>query len=252
MQFQREMRSSIKSFENQVSQFVTVVNHLEFKVEGKLLSQLEVNRKNMSAMRFRSGKEIERHKSVVPKEKSKDQIEKEIEKEGKSKVELKVISEPKVQVKSNPSSFPSRLEKWKKQDKEKNIFEIFCKMDINIPLLDLIKQVLKYTKFLKGLCINKKKLKGDESNMVGENVVVVLQRKLSFNCGDLGMFIILCKIKNSRIRNAMLDLGVSINMMPKSICDSLDLGPLKETKIITQVADRTNAYPDVETKDALV
>ena len=43
----------------------------------------------------------------------------------------------------------------------------------------------------------------------------------------------------------MLDLGASINVMPKSIYASLNLDPLKETEIIIQLADRTNAYPKI-------
>ncbi|XP_071906172.1 uncharacterized protein [Coffea arabica] len=39
-------------------------------------------------------------------------------------------------------------------------------------------KVPKYAKFLKDLCVNKRKLRGDERVMVGENVSAVLQRKL--------------------------------------------------------------------------
>ena len=51
-------------------------------------------------------------------------------------------------------------------------------MQVNIPLLDAIIQVPRYAKFLKELCTNKRKLKGDERVRVGENVSIVLQRKL--------------------------------------------------------------------------
>ncbi|XP_027099229.2 uncharacterized protein [Coffea arabica] len=102
------------------------------------------------------------------------------------------------------------------------------------------------------LCINRKKLRGDEKIIVGENVSAVLQRKLPPKCGDPGMFAIPCKIGNTSIRNAMLDLGASINVMPKAIYASLNLGPLKETGIIIQLADRTNAYPDGVIEDVLV
>ena len=40
----------------------------------------------------------------------------------------------------------------------------------------------------------------------------------------------------------MLDLGASINVMPYSIDNSLNLGPMEETGIIIQLADRSNAY----------
>lgn len=40
--------------------------------------------------------------------------------------------------------------------------------------------------------------------------------------------------------------------MPKTIYASLNLGPLKETSIIIQLADRTNAYPEGLVEDVLV
>ena len=49
---------------------------------------------------------------------------------------------------------------------------------MNIHLLDAIKQVPRYAKFLKELCTNKRKLQGDEKISVGENVSAVLQKKL--------------------------------------------------------------------------
>ena len=57
--------------------------------------------------------------------------------------------------------------------------DTFCKVQVNVPMLDAIKQVLRYVKFLKELCTNKCKLRGDEKVRVGENVSTVLQRKLS-------------------------------------------------------------------------
>ena len=98
----------------------------------------------------------------------------------------------------------------------------------------------KYAKFLKNLCVNRGRLKGDERIIVGKNVPAVLQMKLPPKCGDPGMFTIPCRISNTLIRNTMLDLGVSINIMTKSIYASLNLGPLKEIEIIIQLADRTN------------
>ncbi|XP_071923079.1 uncharacterized protein [Coffea arabica] len=145
-----------------------------------------------------------------------------------------------------------RLAKTRKVEKEKELLDVFRKVEINIPLLDAIKQIPKYAKFLKDLCTHKRKLRGDERVAVGENVSAMLQRKLPPKCGDPGMFTIPCKIGGASIRKAMLDLGASINVMPKIIYTSLNLGPLKGTGIIIQLADRTNAYPEGLVEDVLV
>ncbi|XP_039042169.1 uncharacterized protein LOC120180975 [Hibiscus syriacus] len=55
-----------------------------------------------------------------------------------------------------------------------------------------------------------------------------------------------------RIERAMLDLGASINIMPLSIYSSLNVGPLKETRVIIQLADRSNVYPEGVLEDVLV
>ena len=50
----------------------------------------------------------------------------------------------------------------------------------------------------------------------------------------------------------MLDLGASINVMPSYIYHSLNLGPLKETGVVIELADRSNVYPKRVLNDVLV
>ncbi|KAF2303388.1 hypothetical protein GH714_017750 [Hevea brasiliensis] len=66
------------------------------------------------------------------------------------------------------------------------------------------------------------------------------------------MFTIPIQIGNTSIERAMLYLGASINVMPKSIYALLNLGPLNETSIVIQLVDRSNAYPDGVIEDVLV
>lgn len=51
-------------------------------------------------------------------------------------------------------------------------------MEINIPLLDAIKQILSNAKFLKDLCTNKRKFEEHEKVMLCEEVSAVIQQKL--------------------------------------------------------------------------
>ena len=67
-----------------------------------------------------------------------------------------------------PSRFRSPTSKVNEANQE--ILETFRKVEINIPLLDAIKQVPRYAKFLKELCTTKRKLVGNEKISVGENV----------------------------------------------------------------------------------
>ncbi|CAN6547358.1 unnamed protein product [Malus baccata var. baccata] len=123
---------------------------------------------------------------------------------------------------------------------------------VNIPLLDAIKQVPRYAKFLKELCTNRRRISTKEVVKVGENVSAILQRKLPPKCKDPGSFTIPCVIGNSRFESAMLDLGASINVMPYSIYASMNLGALKNDGVIIQLADRSNGYPKGVLEDVLV
>ena len=62
-----------------------------------------------------------------------------------------------------PLPFPQRAPQSKKlEESDKELLETFRKVELNRALLDAIKQILKYTKFLKELCTHKRRLKGDK------------------------------------------------------------------------------------------
>ncbi|KAM2351964.1 hypothetical protein ACFXTH_006709 [Malus domestica] len=53
--------------------------------------------------------------------------------------------------------FPHRFMQSKKNESNKDILDTFRKVQANIPLLDAIKQVPKYAKFLKEMCTTRKR-----------------------------------------------------------------------------------------------
>ncbi|KAM1203307.1 hypothetical protein ACFX2J_019158 [Malus domestica] len=138
------------------------------------------------------------------------------------------------------------------EENEKDILETFRKMQVNIPLLDAIKQIPKYAKFFKKLCTIKKRIREKKVVHVSENVSAMLQRKLPPKCKDPGSFTIPCVIGNTRFEHAMLDLGASINVMPYSVYASMNLGELKNDRVLIQLANRSNAYLKGVLEDVLV
>ncbi|CAN6568223.1 unnamed protein product [Malus baccata var. baccata] len=145
-----------------------------------------------------------------------------------------------------------RFMQSKKEETEKDILETFRKVQVNIPLLDAIKQVPRYAKFLKELYTTRKIISSKEVVKVSENVSAILQCKLPTKCKDPGSFTIPCVIGNTRFESAMLDLGASINVMPYSIYASMHLSELKNDGVIIQLVDRSNAYPKGVLKDVFV
>ena len=53
--------------------------------------------------------------------------------------------------------FSSRLKSSKCEREYEDIMEIFRKVEVNIPLLYIIQHIPRYAKFLKNLCVSKKK-----------------------------------------------------------------------------------------------
>ena len=141
------------------------------------------------------------------------------------------------------------------EEVEKEILETFRKVEVNIPLLDAIKQIPRYAKFLKELCTHKRKLKGNERISMGRNVSALIGKFVPHileKCKDPCTFCIACIIGNSKFENAMLDLGASVSVMPLSIFNSLSLGPLQPTGVVIQLANRSVAYPTGFIEDVLV
>ncbi|CAM8895146.1 unnamed protein product [Rhodiola kirilowii] len=125
-----------------------------------------------------------------------------------------------------PFPVPAHVQKQHVMDED--VFELFSKVKINIPLLESIKQIPRYVKFLKELYTNRRSTRYDQE-LMSRNVSAVIQRKVPPKCGDPGTNTIPCTIGNIRIENCMLDLGASINVLPFSIYSCLRIGPLEPT-----------------------
>ncbi|KAL0453964.1 UNVERIFIED_CONTAM: hypothetical protein Slati_1374500 [Sesamum latifolium] len=266
--------------ESQVSQLASSVSRL--KSRGKLPSQTIINPKqNISAITLCGEKELQFKNSTRRGHAQENRTENSVARghaqhgktedensvvrghaeQGKTGEELEISPKqaekfnqvreehPKVFMPKPP--FPERFDKSKKEEEEKDILETLRKVEVNIPLLNAIKQVPRYAMFLKEICTNKSKLRGNEWVSMGENISAILQRKLPPKCKDPGTFSIPCKIENVRIEK-LCDLGASINIMPLAIYESLNVGPLKETGIVLQLADRSIVYPEGVLKDELV
>ncbi|CAM8908164.1 unnamed protein product [Rhodiola kirilowii] len=129
---------------------------------------------------------------------------------------------------------PARVPKQHVMDED--VFELFSKVEINIPLLEAIKQIPRYAKFLKELCTNRRRSTRNDQELMSRDVSTIMQRMVPPKCGDPGTYTIPCTIGNIRIENGMLDLGASINVLPFSIYSCLRIGPLEPTGLTIQLA----------------
>ncbi|XP_057976132.1 uncharacterized protein LOC131163555 [Malania oleifera] len=142
-----------------------------------------------------------------------------------------------------PAPFPQHLLSLHKDKQHAEILEIFKQVRINIPLIDAIKQIPAYVKFLKDLCTVKCKLNEQKKGFLIEQVNAIIQNHIPPKYKDPGSPTILCVIGNSKIGQALLDLGVGVNLLPYSVYKQLGLRELKTTSIILQLADRSIKIP---------
>ena len=154
-QFQEETKLSIQNLENQVSRLASSMSKLES--QGKLPSQTVTNSKqSVNAVTLRSGKELQGPNKKARNNDLEEQIEREVvtphiqhDQSGGPSVEPRkplVITPP----------FPSRLARSKKEEEEKGILETFRKVEVNIPLLDAIKQLPRYANFSRSCALTRK------------------------------------------------------------------------------------------------
>ncbi|RDX72995.1 hypothetical protein CR513_47449, partial [Mucuna pruriens] len=133
MQFQQNLNAIIQDLKMQVGQLATWVSQLQSTGFGNLSSQTIPNPKGgVSVVTLRSGRELPQKFKPKPRP-------------------ARVV----------PLPFPAWTVPVRKSETDEDLLKMFWRVEINIPLLNAIKQIPKHAKFLKELCMHKrKKLKG--------------------------------------------------------------------------------------------
>ena len=136
-----------------------------------------------------------------------------------------------------PPPFPQALRSKKKASQQAGILEVLWQVKVNIPLLDIIKQVPAYAKFLKDLCTIKKGLGIEKKAFLTEQVSAIIQSKNPVKYKDPGSPTISVNIGGTCIDKSLLDLGANVNLLPYSVYKQLGFGELKPTNITLSLAD---------------
>nr|CAN69399.1 hypothetical protein VITISV_023829 [Vitis vinifera] len=214
---------------------------------------------------LRSGKEVELQ---PPKPHDETDSEKETEKREKIKGKKKGSSERKedhdstvnedpekivingdVMKKHMPPPFPQALHGKKGIHNASEILEVLRQVKVNIPLLDMIKEVSNYAKFLKDLCTIKRGLNVNKKAFLTEQVSAIIQCKSPVKYKDLGCPTISVMIGGKIVEKALLDLGGSVNLLPYSVYKQLGLDPIvKETNYVPIILRR----PFLATSNAII
>ena len=151
-----------------------------------------------------------------------------------------------------PPPFPQVLRGKKKASQQAGILEVLRQVKVNIPLLDIIKQVPAYAKFLKDLCIIKRGLGIEKKAFLTEQVSAIIQSRNPVKYKDPGCPTISVNIGGISVEKALLDLGASVNLLPYSMYKQLGLGELTPTSITLSLADRSIKIPKGTIEDVLI
>ena len=73
-----------------------------------------------------------------------------------------------------PAPYPHRLKAISKPTHQTEIYELFKQVKVNIPLLDAIRQVPSYAKFLKDLCTVKRRVNVSKKAFLTKQVSSIL------------------------------------------------------------------------------
>ncbi|XP_021723745.1 uncharacterized protein LOC110691133 [Chenopodium quinoa] len=138
-----------------------------------------------------------------------------------------------------PIPFPHRIVETKLNEKFSKFLEVMRGLQVNIPFLHAMSQMLTYANFLKDLLSNKSRLEESATISLPKEVSAIIQNKLPQKLGDPGGYAIPVNIGDLKAMDALCDLGASVSLMPYSIAKILKVGDLKPTRMSLQLANRT-------------
>ncbi|XP_010541242.1 PREDICTED: uncharacterized protein LOC104814758 [Tarenaya hassleriana] len=108
-----------------------------------------------------------------------------------------------------------------------------------------------YTKYLKDI-LTKKRIAEKEIMALTAECSALIKHDLPLKRSNQGSFSIPCKLGNVSIDRALCDLGAGVSLLPLSIFKKLNVGELKPTRMILQLADRSIKYPTGILEDVLL
>ncbi|GJY57607.1 reverse transcriptase domain-containing protein [Tanacetum coccineum] len=156
--------------------------------------------------------------------------------------------EPIVAPKTKPTiPYPSRINKEKLREKDDllalKFMEIFRNLHFELSFADALLHMPKFAPMFRKLLNNKDKIIDLIKTPVNENCSAVILKKFPKKLGDPGRFLIPCDFLEMYECLALADLNASINLMPFSVWEKLNLLDLTKTRMILELADRMISTP---------
>ncbi|XP_070004471.1 uncharacterized protein [Nicotiana sylvestris] len=278
--------STIKNIETQLGQLSMSLNN---HPQGTLPADTNINPKDQNpnqlmAVSLRNGRDLDREQDIAqaskdttpatpvqleveePTELTKVVVEQSQEEKGKDKMNEQVAEQvaPLVPENSNrekptsnaqsmiPAPFPQRLVKQKKADQYMKFMEMLRQIQLNIPLMDALREMPDYAKMMKDLISRKFDFQDLSTVTLTQTCNAVVAKPMTQKMLNPGSFTIPCTIGSYAFAKALCDLGASINLMSLAVYTKLGIGRARTTSMLLQLADRTVKRPTGILDDVLV
>ncbi|XP_070011211.1 uncharacterized protein [Nicotiana sylvestris] len=130
--------------------------------------------------------------------------------------------------------------------------EMLHQIQLNIPLMDALREMPGYAKMMKDLMSRKFDFQDLSTVTLTQTCSAVVAKPMAQKMSDPGSFTIPCTIGSYAFAKALCDLGASINLMPLAVYTKLGIGRARPTSMLLQLADRIVKMPTGILDDVLV
>ena len=206
--FQKNSSASLKNLETQVGKLAL---NMPNQSKGTFPSDTQKNPKDCMAIQLRSGKDLSSNKKTERKEETEAEKEETKKEEQKnSQIEqLKGSNDHKkkegVPAYTPAVPFPQRLQKSRREEQFSKFLDIFKKIEINVPFVEVISQMPLYAKFLKDILSKKRKIAEEGIVNLTTTFSAIIQQKLPAKMKDPGSFTIPCSIGKYEFKKLNFD-----------------------------------------------
>ena len=147
--------------------------------------------------------------------------------------------------------YPQALNRLKAKTNETddNLLDAFKKVTITIPLIDTIKHIPSYAKFLKGICTSHRNPIRIQLSETGSSIMM---NALPIKKRDPGAPMITSDIGRMSFTRSLLDTGASINILPKAVFDRHHVRELQPFLVELCLADGSVRKPHGLVEDVIV
>ncbi|XP_023753610.1 uncharacterized protein LOC111901972 [Lactuca sativa] len=151
-----------------------------------------------------------------------------------------------------PLPFPSRANLSPLEREHLEFVKQLKGIHINTPFIDSLAKVLEYAKFLQDLLDTRQQLKENSKVILSEQSLRAVLGEIPKKMGDPGRLTIPCEFGNKLKTYALADSGASINLMPFSFYQKLNIQKMKGTKMTIHMENRSVTHPRGIVEDILV